>query len=133
MYKYKNYGMIETEETNMYEKGLKRFCRNTVLIIFAVIIALLTYSSMFINTYISVEEKATYVIDNPFKMIIYFLIVLVIMFLIRRFFKLSKKINSKKLFIILSAITFLYLLLLFFTHNITPQADQLEILIVQLP
>lgn len=128
MYKYKNYGMIEVEETNMYEKGLKRFCRNTVLIIFAVIVALLTYSSMFINTYISVEEKATYVIDNPFKMIIYFLIVLGAMFLIRRFFKLSKKINSKKLFIVLSAITFFVLTIIIFTHNIAPQADQLEIL-----
>ena len=56
----------------MYEEGLKKTGRNIVLAIFAIIVGILTFLSMFLNTYISIEERTTIIEDNPYKMIIYF-------------------------------------------------------------
>lgn len=52
---------------------------------------ILTFLSMFLNTYISIEERTTIIEDNPYKMIIYFIIVLVVLFFVRRFYKLQKR------------------------------------------
>ena len=43
----------------MYEEGLKKTGRNIVLAIFAIIVGILTFLSMFLNTYISIEERTT--------------------------------------------------------------------------
>ena len=51
----------------MYEEGLKKTGRNIVLAIFAIIVGILTFLSMFLNTYISIEERTTIIEDNPYK------------------------------------------------------------------
>lgn len=51
---------------------------------------------MFLNTYISIEERTTIIEDNPYKMIIYFVVVLVALFFVRRFYKLQKRLIIEK-------------------------------------
>ena len=74
----------------MYESGLKKFARSFVLIIFALIVGILTYLCLFLNAYTSVDEKTTIISDNPFKMIFYFILILVGLFFIRRYYQLQK-------------------------------------------
>lgn len=112
----------------MYESGLKKFARNFVLIIFAVIVAILTYLCLFLNAYTSVDEKTTIVSDNPFKMILYFIVVLIVLFFIRRYYQVQKSMPYAKMFLIVSLIVFLVSVYVIFFHNIFPVADQQEIL-----
>lgn len=112
----------------MYEEGLKKTGRNIVLAIFAIIVGILTFLSMFLNTYISIEERTTIIEDNPYKMIIYFIIVLVVLFFVRRFYKLQKKIDNRKMFIRICLVFLAIFTIIIFTHNIYPVADQQEIL-----
>ena len=112
----------------MYEEGLKKTGRNIVLAIFAIIVGILTFLSMFLNTYISIEERSTIIEDNPYKMIIYFIVVLVALFFVRRFYKLQKKIDNRKMFIRICLVLLAIFTIIIFTHNIYPVADQQEIL-----
>ncbi len=112
----------------MYEEGLKKTGRNIVLAIFAIIVGILTFLSMFLNTYISIEERSTIIEDNPYKMIIYFIVVLVALFFVRRFYKLQKKIDNRKMFIRICFVLLAIFTIIIFTHNIYPVADQQEIL-----
>ena len=112
----------------MYEEGLKKTGRNIVLAIFAIIVGILTFLSMFLNTYISIEERTTIIEDNPYKMIIYFIIVLVVLFFVRRFYKLQKKIDNRKMVIRIWLVFLAMFTIIIVTHNIWPVADQQEIL-----
>lgn len=112
----------------MYESGLKKFARSFVLAIFAIIVVILTYLCLFLNTYTSVDEKTTIVSDNPFKMIFYFIIVLIALFFIRRYYQVQKSMPYRKMFLIISVIIMIISIYVIFFHNIFPVADQQEIL-----
>lgn len=112
----------------MYESGLKKYARSFVLIIFALIVGILTYLCLFLNAYTSVDEKTTIISDNPFKMIIYFILILVGLFFIRRYYQLQKSMPYKKLFFIVSLIVLIVSCYVIFFHNIFPVADQQDIL-----
>ncbi len=112
----------------MYESGLKKFARSIVLMIYALIIIVLTYLCTFFNAYTSVDEKTTIVSDNPFKLILYFIAVLIALFFIRRYYQVQKSMPYRKMFLIVSLITLVVSIYVIFFHNIFPVADQQEIL-----
>ena len=82
----------------MYESGLKKVARSFVLIVFALIVSVLTYLCIFYNAYTSVDEKTTIVADHPFRLILYFIGVLVILFFVRRYYQVQKSMPYKKMF-----------------------------------
>lgn len=112
----------------MYEKGLKKTCRDFILLVFSIIIGMLTYASIFINTHIAYYEEHQYVYDKPYKILICFILLIVVTFFIRKYFKIEKKLNSKKLFIVLGSMLFIIFGFIILKYDIQPKADQLNIL-----
>ena len=70
----------------MFDSQIKKVGKNFILIVFTIITILLTYLSLFLNAYTSVDEKTTIVLDNPFKVIGWFIIVLIAFYFVRKFF-----------------------------------------------
>lgn len=112
----------------MYEKGLKRLCRDFILLIFSIIVAILTFASMFTSTHLAYWEEHQYVFDNPYKMIVSFILLIIFIVFIKNNYKSDIKINYGKLFIILSIMLFVLFTFVLLNYDIKPRADQLQIL-----
>ena len=112
----------------MFDSQLKKFGKNFILIVFTIITILLTYLSLFLNAYTSVDEKTTIVLDNPFKVIGWFIFVLIAFYFVRKFFKTQDTFYFNHIFLIISLSLLIVGTFIIFTKNIFPVADQQDIL-----
>lgn len=112
----------------MFDSELKKFGRSFFVFFFSVITLILTYLSLFLNAYTSVDEKTTIELDNPFTILLWFTVVLIAICVIRKYYKTQDTYYFNRIFLIVSLILLIVGTYIIFTRNIAPVADQQDIL-----
>lgn len=112
----------------MFDSKIKKLGKNFVLGVFTVIMVVLTLLCLFNNAYISVDEHTTIVPDQPFQLIGYFIVILFVIYMMRKFIRTQESFYFNQIFVILSLLMMIVGTYFIFTHDFFPVADQNDIL-----
>lgn len=112
----------------MLDSRIKKVARICIVLCFSVIITILTLLSMFNTNYIDINEKSIIVDDDPFKILGCFIILIFFIYFTRKFFKTQNEIYFNKIFLIICLLLLITSIIIIFTNDFYPVADQANIL-----